>query len=402
MLTAQTKSGAIFNLGKEYSKETLVIIRKNEEFFCPACGERVSLKLGTQRIYHFAHRSGTVCRDFYEGETLYHMKGKLQLYQWLDRQRIPVVLEYYDSIIKQRPDIVFLYGGKKYALEFQCSPITEEIFRKRTEAYLQQNYSPLWIIGSKHMKTKRNNVFSLSNFDYLFFRQTKDSQLILPSYCPEEKQFKILSSVYPFSIKNAFANITYHSLQNTKIAEILAPQINHHFSFAKWSKEMERFTLNWSLHPSPDLHRFLREIYTHNLNLYLLPPEIGLPVRHSLFIQTPAIIWQTYLYLDVFQNKTPTDLIDLIEVEKDYNKRIMKNEIIKRSILQSINDKSFLAVKEYFLQLEKIGIVMKKSETVFQLQTKIILPKSNREKEDRKSEFYQKYKTVLEKNTNEI
>lgn len=90
MLTAQTKSGIIFSLGKEYKKETLVIIRKNEEFFCPACGERVSLKLGTQRINHFAHRSGTVCRDFYEGETLYHMKGKLQLYQWLDRQGIPV------------------------------------------------------------------------------------------------------------------------------------------------------------------------------------------------------------------------------------------------------------------------------------------------------------------------
>lgn len=397
MLTAQTKSGTIFSLGKEYKKETLVIIRKNEEFFCPACGERVSLKLGTQRINHFAHRSGTVCRDFYEGETLYHMKGKLQLYQWLDRQGIPVELEYYDSIIKQRPDIVFQYGGEKYALEYQCSPITEEIFMKRTEAYYQQNYIPLWIIGSKHMKAKRSKVFSLSNFDFFFLRKTKDSQLILPSYCPEEKQFKILSSVYPYSIKNAIANITNHSIQKTGIEEILAPKIINHISFTKWSMEMEKFTLYWSLHPSPDLNRFLREIYTDNLNLYLLPPEIGLPVRHSLFIQTPAIIWQTYIYLDVLQNKTPNDLIDLKEVERNYNNRIMKNEIIDRNIPQITNEKSFQAVKEYFLQLERLGIVMKKSETVFQLQTKIVIPKSNREKEERRNEFYQKNKSILAK-----
>ncbi|WP_419888704.1 competence protein CoiA [Neobacillus niacini] len=396
MLTAQTHSGTIFSLGKEYNKETLMFIRKNEKFFCPACGERVSLKLGTQRIYHFAHRSGTVCREFYEGETIYHMKGKLQLYQWLERQRIPVELEYYDSIIKQRPDILFLYDGKKYALEYQCSPITEEIFKKRTEAYRQQNYIPLWIQGSKHLKTKRNSVFSLSNFDYFFFRKTEESQLILPSYCPEEKQFKILSSVYPYSIKNAVANITYHSLENTKLEEVLAPQINNYFSFAKWSKEMERFTLNWSLHPSPELHRFLREIYIHNLNLYLLPPEIGLPVRHSLFIQTPAIIWQTYLFLDVLLNKTLYELVNLKEVERNYSKRIMNNEIIIRNIPQITNEKSFHAVKEYLFQLEKLGILIKKTETVFQLQTKISVPKSNREKEERRNEFHQKYKTILE------
>jgi competence protein CoiA len=395
LLTAQTKSGTIFNLGKEYKKETLVIQRNKEEFFCPACGERVSLKLGTRRISHFAHRSGTVCRDFYEGETLYHMKGKLQLYQWLDRQRIPVELEYYDTIIKQRPDMVFHYGGKKYALEYQCSPITEEIFIKRTEAYIQQNYIPLWIIGSKHLKAKRGNVFSLSNFDYFFMRKTKDSHLILPSYCPEEKQFKILNSVYPYSIKNVIANITHHSAQITDIEEVLAPKMINHFSYAKWSLEMEKFTLNWSLHPSPDLNRFLREIYTHNLNLYLLPPEIGLPVGHSLFIQTPAIIWQTYLYLDVLQDKTPNDLINLKEVERNYNKRIMKNEIINRNMPQLTSEKSFHAVKEYFLLLERLGILIKNSETIFQLQTKIVIPKSNREKEERRNEFYQKNKPIL-------
>jgi competence protein CoiA len=389
------KSGTIFSLGTEYKKEMLLIIRKNEEFFCPACGERVSLKLGNQRIFHFAHRSGTVCRDFHESETLYHMKGKLQLYQWLERQGIPAALEFYDSIIKQRPDIVFQYGGNKYALEYQCSPISEDIFIKRTAAYYQQNYIPLWIMGSKHMKAKRKNIFSLSGFDYFFLRKTKDNHLILPSYCPEEQQFKILSSIQHYSIKNALAYVTHYPLQKTVIEEILAPKPTNHFSFAKWTMEMEKFIWNWSLHPNPELNRFLREIYMHNLNLYLLPPEIGLPGSQSLFIQTPPIIWQTYLYLDVLQDKSPNDLIDLRVVERHYNKRIMKTEIINRNMPQLPNVISFNAVKEYFLQLERLGILTNKSETVFQLQTKIFIPKSNREKEERRNEFCQKNKFIL-------
>jgi competence CoiA-like predicted nuclease len=389
------KSGTIFSLGTESRKEMLLIIRKNEEFFCPACGERVSLKLGNQRIYHFAHRSGTVCRDFHESETLYHMKGKLQLYQWLERQGIPAALEFYDSVIKQRSDIVFQYGGNKYALEYQCSPIPEDLFIKRTAAYYQQNYIPLWVMGSKHMKAKRGNIFSLSGFNYFFLRKTKDNHLSLPSYCPEEQQFKILSSIQPYSIKNALAYVTHYPLQKTVLEEILAPKPTNHFSFAKWTMEMEKFIWNWSLHPNPELNRFLREIYMHNLNLYLLPPEIGLPGSQSLFIQTPPIIWQTYLYLDVLQDKSPNDLIDLRVVERHYNKRIMKTEIINRNTPQLPNVISFNPVKEYFLQLDRLGILTNKSETVFQLQTKIFIPKSNREKEERRNEFCQKNKFIL-------
>jgi competence protein CoiA len=400
LLTAKTRLGTTFSLGHNHKKENLLILRNTEDFFCPVCGEGVSLKLGNQRIYHFSHRSGTVCRDIFESETLYHMEGKLQLYQWLVRQRIPAVLEYYDPIIGQRPDIMFENEGNKYALEFQCSPITEELFMKRTEAYYQQNYIPLWIIGSKHIKAKRSNVFSLSNFHYFFLRKTKDGHFVLPSYCPEEKQFQIISSILPYSIKNAIANCSYRSIQDTGIGEILAPNLNSHSNFSnfsKWSYENEKFTLNWSLHPNPIQKGFLREIYHHNLNLYLLPPEIGLPVSYSLLIQTPAIVWQTYLYLDSLEDKLPNDLIDLKEVERKLNRRIKSNEITIRKLPQVIGETSFTAVEEYFHHLVRLGLVMKKSETQYQLQNRICIPKSNREKEERMNEFFQKSRFSLSK-----
>jgi competence protein CoiA len=397
LLTAKTKSGNIFNLGNKYEKENLLILRNMEEFFCPVCGEAVSLKLGNQRIYHFAHRSGAICREIFESETLYHMKGKLQLYHWLIKQRISAELEYYDPIIHQRPDIMFHYDGIKYALEYQCSPISEELFTKRSETYFQQSYIPLWIIGSKHIKAKRSNVFSLSNFEYFFLRKTKDGQLILPSYCPEEKQFQILSSIHPYSIKNAIASSCHRSVHNTGIEEILAPKLFHQFNLSKWTYETEKFSINWSLHPNPAQTRFLREIYNHNLNLYLLPPEIGLPVTHSLLIQTPAIVWQTYIYLDNLQDRSPNALIDLKEVERNYNKRIKRNEITKRKIPQLADENSFIAVREYFIQLERLGMVSKRSDTLYQLQHQVFIPQSNREKEERKNEFQQKNKFILTK-----
>jgi competence protein CoiA len=397
LLNAKTSSGTIFSLGNNYRRENLLSLRNTEKFFCPVCGEAVSLKLGNQRIYHFAHRSGTVCRDIYESETIYHMEGKLQLYQWLKGQQIPVELEYFDPIIGQRPDIMFHYGGNKYALEFQCSPITEEIFIKRTDSYYQQNYIPLWIIGNKQIKAKRSNVFTLSNFHYFFLRETKSRQLILPSYCPEEKQFQILSSFLPYSIKNTIANSLHFSIQNAGIEDIVTPKWIAHSNYSKWSIENERSTMNWSLHPSPDQNRFLREIYRHNLNLYLLPPEIGLPVHHSLLIQTPAIIWQTYLYLDALKDVSPNGLINLKEVERNFNDRIKTKAITLRTLPQIPRETFFLAVKEYFLQLERLGILLKRNETIYQLQNRIYIPKSNRDKEERRNEFIRKNKTILAK-----
>ncbi|NWQ41257.1 hypothetical protein MLOOGBEN_11175 [Bacillus sp. EB106-08-02-XG196] len=396
MLNAKTSSGTTFSLGNNYRKEYLMSLRNMEKFFCPVCGEAVSLKLGNQRIYHFSHRSGTVCRDIYESETIYHMEGKLQLYQWLKGQQITAELEYFDPIIGQRPDIMFHYDGNKYALEYQCSPITEEIFIKRTDSYYQQNYIPLWILGSKHIKAKRSNIFSLSNFQYFFLRETKGRQVILPSYCPEEKQFQILTSILPYSIKNTIANSLHFSIQNARIEEILTPSWIAYPRFSKWLIENERSTMNWSLHPSPDQNRFLREIYLHNLNLYLLPPEIGLPVNHSLLIQTPAIVWQTYLFLDAL-DKSPNDLINLKEVERNFNDRIKTKEIVLRELPQIPRETFFLAVKEYFNILERLGVVIKRNETTYQLQNRIYIPKSNREKEERRSEFLQKNKTILAK-----
>jgi competence CoiA-like predicted nuclease len=395
LLTAQTKVGKNICLGLDYKKDTLLDLRSKEEFFCTICGERVLLKLGDQRIFHFAHMQGGTCRDFYENESNYHMEGKRQLYQWLIRQKIPAVLEYYDKEIQQRPDIMFMDNGKKYALEYQCSTIPESIFINRTNSYLQNGYIPIWILSSSQIHYRKKNSVTLSNFQYLFLRTNSSGKYYIPFYCPEKHQFQLVESILPYSIKNAFANHSFYPIKKIDLNDLLEPKMTNKFNLSSWYREIEKFNLNWTLHPSNQHKSFLHDIYNRNLNLFLLPPEIGLPVPHSLILQTPPIIWQTYFYLDIFISKIPNEFITLQDINFFLKKRISRKDIVVRNLPQIEQVNPLLAIIEYLLLLEQMGFITRKGETIFQLKRIISIPKSNREKEEAMVLFFQKYQRIL-------
>jgi competence protein CoiA len=396
MFTAQTKAGNIVCLANVQSKETLMRLRNYEEFICPVCGEPVLLKLGELRMFHFAHKSGYTCHEAYERETITHMEGKFQLYQWLAGQRIPCILEYYDSNIRQRPDILFHYQGKKYALEFQCSSIPETVFIKRTTTYLEHDYTPLWILSNHHLQPNAKGILPLSQFHYLFLRTSASHHSYIPAYCPKTKNFHIVNSIIPYSIKNAFVRHSRYPLQKTVVGDLLEPNASpNYLRYTSWVREIENYSLKWALHSGAGHHVFLQELYKHQLNLFLLPPELGLPLTHSFYITTAPIIWQTYLYLDLIANKNPGDPITIKEVIWRLNKRISTKEIIPRHLPQLERPDPMVPVLEYFQQLIAFGILTRKSATVCQISRKINIPKSNREKEEAKQIFQQKNKQFL-------
>ena len=127
--------------------------------------------MGIHRMEHFAHQKGSICVESYERESDYHLKGKLQLFHWLETQKLNPNLEPFYQSIRQRPDIGVSYGEKNDAVEFQCSTIPPEFFMKRTKCYQTKSYTPIWIMGGKNIKRKGEKKVSLSNFDYLFLRK---------------------------------------------------------------------------------------------------------------------------------------------------------------------------------------------------------------------------------------
>ena len=397
MLTALTKTGKKICLGFDYKKETLIQLREKEEFVCPICRETVLLKLGDHRIFHFAHKQGSQCRGLFENETYQHLEGKRQLFQWLIKQNIPAVLEYYDRNIQQRPDIMFNYKGQKVALEYQCSTLPDKVFRKRTSTYLENGYTPFWILSSSDLHQKRKDLISLSNFHYLFLRAAPSGRLYIPAYCPEKQLFQLVESITPISIKNTFAHLTSLSIQTIELDDVLRPNNNHPLSQASWNIEMERYIYNWALHPRTEHKQFLQEVYNQGLNLYLLPPEIGLPVAHSVLIQTPPFIWQTYLFVDVLAKQNPHNIITLKEINASFQKRIYKKQIILRSLPQVLNTNPNSAIIEYLELLEKLNILIRKSDTIFEVKKKIFIPQSNREREEAKQYFLSLYENMLAK-----
>ncbi|MBT2653873.1 hypothetical protein J7E81_01255 [Bacillus sp. ISL-18] len=395
MLTALTKTGKKICLGFDYRKETLMSLRNKEEFVCPICRETVLLKLGDQRIFHFAHKQGSQCRESFENESYEHVEGKRQLFQWLSTQNIPSELEYYDRNIQQRPDIMFKFKGQKFALEYQCSLLPEKVFRKRTITYLENGYTPFWVLSSSHLHQKRRNLITLSNFHYSFLRYASSGRLYIPAYSSEKQLFQLVESITPISIKNSFAHVSSRPIQTLELDSVLESNHDHPPTQESWKREMERYIFNWALHPSAEHRPFLQEVYNQGLNLFLLPPEIGLPVPHSVLIQTPPFIWQTYLFLDVLANKNPQDLISLKEIYASFQKRIFNKQLIIRNHPQIIDVNPFLAIIEYLELLEKLNFLTRKNDTIFEVEKKFLIPQSNREKDEAKRVFLIQYKKML-------
>lgn len=395
MLTAKTKDGKKLSLSYHYKKETLLSLRKREEFFCQICGEKVYLKLGDKKIYHFAHQRGSSCREFYENETEGHMEGKLQLFQWLKRQKILAELEYFDREIQQRPDIFFVYQEKKYALEYQCSTISEQMFQKRTEGYLSHGYIPLWILGCKHFHNSFEHSHVFTSFMYLFLRQGKNGRLFLPSYSPETSTFQILYSIFPYSPKNAFIQKKNQPIEKLRLPLLLEHQPFEHLNIGQWKTALEKYKMKWLSFPSVPQQSFLNEIYNSGLNLFLFPPEIGLPVSRGILIQNPPFIWQAYYYLDVLKNKFPGDFVSIHEIERSLAVRITKKDLQIRSIPQANNLKPILAFVDYTRLLINLGVLNQKAEGIYQIGRLLEIPKTNREREEKVDKFYKKNHEIL-------
>jgi hypothetical protein len=183
-----------------------------------------------------------------------------------------------------------------------------------------------------------------------------------------------------------------------KLSALLDPPLGTMVNIDHWQKSAENYKLNWSLYPSDQQRKFFLEIYYHHLNLFLLPSEIGLPTIHGLLFQTPPFIWQTYYYLDLLHNKRSGDMISIHQLEKSLNDRLAKKKIVLRNFPQIEKMNPLLAYFEYSCLLARLGVLVRKTPHLFQIKKPLIIPQTNREKEERTIEFFGQNPQILEKN----
>lgn len=134
-------------------------IDKQGEFYCPVCCSRVRLKKGSIKIPHFSHINRNNCENN-EPESFIHLKGKKILYMQLSELFSSTKVEVYLKTIRQRADIY----NHKFIIEYQCSPIKDNILTKRIKGYQKLKIKNLWILGVKYYK---RNKISFSSIKFL-------------------------------------------------------------------------------------------------------------------------------------------------------------------------------------------------------------------------------------------
>ena len=140
-------------------------------FYCLACQSEVRLKNGSVLRAHFAHVELQQCPYHHEAESMEHLELKASLYDWGSKEARTEV-EYYLPEFQQIADLLVV--DKKLALEVQCSPLSLERLKERSDAYRAHGYQVYWLLGKKLWLKER-----LSNLQagFLYFSQNRGFHL---------------------------------------------------------------------------------------------------------------------------------------------------------------------------------------------------------------------------------
>lgn len=126
------------------------------KYYCLVCGELVVFKCGRVMLPYFAHRKGSDCASS-EGETMEHLLGKKQIFNWADKLGYQPQYEVYFEKIKQRPDILIEVNGCKVAIEFQCSPLSHARLYERNQGYRKLGIKFIWALGGPYRRKMRDD-----------------------------------------------------------------------------------------------------------------------------------------------------------------------------------------------------------------------------------------------------
>jgi len=393
VFTAELENGETISVW-EREWEELKSLRQHVSFYCPECKGKVILKMGEKKIMHFAHKRGGGCETNGEAESSYHLKGKLQLYDYLKRIGLSPKLEPYFSAIKQRGDIGVVINNQYYVIEYQCSPISIDLLRKRTSGYFSINLLPIWIIGFKNMKNLTKSMLRLSIFSAQFITKY-NQQYILPSYCPMQQKFYFFHSFFPVTINHFYCNCTAQSLRG--LASLpFAPKYQHTFPIEHWKQAIRKQKTHYIHYQTKKNQQFLKEIYPHKLHPHFLPPYMGIPLLSGILIETPPLFWQTFIIIDNFSEENKGKIVSFQKVLEHFYVRMDKQHIKLRKLPLTDDEGNWKqAVFDYLQILVQLNIIQEIKPNFFLLQEEITTDFHYQNQYLLEDEFYKKYISIL-------
>lgn len=364
MLQAKSKEGLLTTL-THLSRVEIEYYRKNLHFFCPVCDQPVIIKAGKMVTPHFAHHLKAHCPSNQGGESTYHEKGKLMLYQWLKSQGLNVLLEKYISEIKQQPDLLLTIKKKQIAIEFQCARISIQQIQLRNNGYKQAGITPIWILGANRFKRRDSNSLKIDQFTMQFIHQFSPSHpLKIFYFCPDTLQFLTFQDVFVVQIGRALGQFKYQKLNEMIFTDLF----NHNKMIEKkiftlFKREKRRFRLQLRKTSFGKERAWQQYLYLKQTHLEYLPAIVFLPVSHQFKMKGALWDWQSRLCLDVIEPLQVGQQFTLKKCESLLRRQCHPHHYF--SLVCSIEN----PIKQYLQLLTKLKYIEERSSNTY---TKII------------------------------
>lgn len=157
---------------------------QGEVFFCPACHQSLVLKSGPKVRPHFAHQADQACDFTSLNEGAEHLNLKAKLFSWA-QQSERVSVEVAHSVEGLVSDLLL---SDNLALEVQCSPLGQDEFEKRNQAYQHLGIPVVWLLGSRHFLKRRLTVLQRNSLQfsptcgYFFWNLDLENEIVILHY----------------------------------------------------------------------------------------------------------------------------------------------------------------------------------------------------------------------------
>lgn len=302
LLVAKNELQQPIHLHLQLSKVELQHLKKQHQFFCPQCDEPLQLKAGAIRIPHFSHYRNSMCETFFsdrESET--HLLGKQHLFELFTQLRLSPTLEPYLPHIQQRPDLLLTNNSAQYAIEFQCSQLSLERFRERTNGYLSTNIIPIWIVSAPMEKLQYTGLQKIAiNHTMAQYVQKNKGQHFLITYDVKSKSFYYISNIIHLNKLQYLAVIKALPIKIQQFPFLIPEKICREkfeqlfFKILQFRNDYMRPRLLFSKQGVND--RFLRALYELRLTIDSLPIFLGIPIHNTNAFDEYCIEWQVQLF----------------------------------------------------------------------------------------------------------
>lgn len=335
-------------------------LKRKRSYYCPACNEKVYLKIGEIIQPHFAHFTKSQCSVFSEGETEEHLKGKQLLADTFERinkqknKNLRIEIEAYLPKLKQRPDLLVCTEDEKYAIEFQCSSLSVENVLRRTKGYQEHGYDVIWVLGSKFAYKR-----SLTSFQKACMYQKIEQSNMLLFHLDVDHSKLMIKDCFLLNQNNSFTcrkmkidlnDLKMKTYERNKLVTPVLTRVSYNRKYRQLLKDQRLKRESSRL--------FFQLLYHNHENIEQLPVELYSIMPSEWVIQTYSFEWK-YRFILWLEAIPKTRIITNKYLYRWINGEEEKGHLRYYAFARLTNNQKFRAYEEYLQFLAKSKFIKK-------------------------------------------